>query len=123
MKVLVACRASCGVLAACLVGGCPAPIYYQATDGRMLTGSSELDAAFESAQRDLPCDRASISVLASGEASGSWAGGLVPTQLEGCGQHVTYRVTCGRNPTDDHFVCHYALVSRAPATTPAPPSP
>jgi hypothetical protein len=114
---------SAALLALCLLGGCPAPIYYQATTGRTYPGESERKAAFESAAYDLRCGSDSISVLATSYATDSWVAAMVPTQLEGCGQHVTYQVRCGRDPPDDHFVCHYALAGRtpiaAPATTPA----
>ena len=73
-------------------GACLDGTHYQftATDGTVRNaigqmGDAARDAALSSAARDLPCPRASITIV-SGDSEG------LPTVFDGCGQRVTYHI-------------------------------
>jgi hypothetical protein len=111
MKTL---RLSSRLSLACVIftSGCASQIY-EATDGRVYQdkGEPSYEAALASATKDLPCDRAAITVvdhdsfrLSSQEVS------VVPSALEGCGHRVTYQVV--HVEEDGDVAGRYMMVSR-----------
>jgi len=101
-----------GSLAA-LLGACGSTsMCFQATDGTLhgvryhnapSANAAGDDAAIASAAHDIPCDRASISVV--------WESAADEYVLEGCGQRVTYRTVYYREGGD---AVHFVLAGRFP---------
>jgi hypothetical protein len=107
-------------------------VEYEATDGTShgawlnedsnANTTMSREAAIASAAHDLPCDRASVQVVAN-DPNG------LANIIEGCGQRVTYQVVdAAEQPTETPSgpvkKHKYALIRRLPfATPPAPTTP
>jgi hypothetical protein len=88
---------------------------YAATDGHVYqdTADPASDAAAASAARDLPCDSASVVVVARDKFyTSTQEFNLVPTVVDGCGQRATYVVVHLQEEGDR--AGRYVLVSRVP---------